>query len=332
MNASPESLSERKEAILQAVIEEYMATARPVGSSLVAGQTELSVSSATIRKELGALEDEGFLHQPHTSAGRVPTNKGYRYYIDTLMKPTPLEAAKFERIESFFSKSHGELERILKETSKLLAGVTAYTAVVLSPTATVASVKSVQLVPLAPQLLLMVVVMSNGVIERCDLELEQPADYNVVQDAQKLLCRVLIDHETLLEDSSNEAAELAQRVLAAFRPESQDPTLHVGGRSKVATSFDQTERVAELLGLFERQLVVVSLIRDVLDRGLRVAIGSETGSQDLKDCALVLAPYQFEGTDVGSIGVLGPTHMNYPQAVAAVAVVSNQLSDLLTRG
>ena len=108
--------------------------------------------------------------------------------------------------------------------------------------------------------------------------------------------------------------------------------MHVGGRSSVAGVFDETETVSQVLQLFERQFLVVTLIKDVLDRGLRVAIGHETGVQNLNECSLVVAPYQVEGADAGSIGVLGPTHMNYPQALAAVAVISNQLGEHLTRG
>jgi len=139
-------LTERKEAILQAVVEEYMTTARPVGSSLVTEQSNVKVSSATVRKELGALEEEGFLHQPHTSAGRVPTDKGYRYFIDALMGPSRLDTNVNQRINEFFSTSHGELERILRDTSRLLAGITDYAAVVVAPSPDLARVRAVQLV------------------------------------------------------------------------------------------------------------------------------------------------------------------------------------------
>jgi len=165
-----ERLTERKEAILQAVVEEYMATARPVGSGLVTEQSELKVSSATVRKELGALEEEGFLHQPHTSAGRVPTDKGYRYFIDALMGPSSLDSNQNERISEFFAHSHGELERILRDTSRLLAGVTGSAAVVVAPSPDVASVRAVQLVSLEANVVLLVVVLSNGGIERRTFE------------------------------------------------------------------------------------------------------------------------------------------------------------------
>jgi len=328
-------LTERKEAILQAVVEEYMATARPVGSGLVTEQTELKVSSATVRKELGALEEEGFLHQPHTSAGRVPTDKGYRYFIDALMSPSSLDSAQNERISDFFAHSHGELERILRDTSRLLAGVTDYAAVVVAPRPDVAKVRAVQLVSLEPQVVLMVVVLSNGGIERRTFELDVGMTETQVAAAQALLVPALIDgtEQDLAPSGDALVDTLAAKAVASLEvADSLDGRVHVGGRSSVAGVFDETETVAQVLQLFERQFLVVTLIRDVLDRGLRVAIGAETGVQNLNECSLVVSPYQVEGADAGSIGVLGPTHMNYPQALAAVAVISNQLGDHLTRG
>jgi len=328
-------LTERKESILQAVVEEYMATARPVGSGLVTEQTELTVSSATVRKELGALEEEGFLHQPHTSAGRVPTDKGYRYFIDALMGPSSLDSAQNERISDFFARSHGELERILRDTSRLLAGVTDYAAVVVAPKPDAANVRAVQLVSLEPRVVLLVVVLSNGGIERRTFELDADMTEQQVASAQALLAPAMVDGtEDAIAPSGDSDVDrlLADAVGSLETSDGLDGRVHVGGRSSVAAGFDQTEKVAQVLQLFERQLLVVTLIRDVLDRGLSVAIGSETGVQNLNECSLVVAPYQVQGSDAGSIGVIGPTHMNYPQALAAVAVISHQLGEHLTRG
>lgn len=331
--ANDEQLSDRKGAILQAVVEEYMATARPVGSGLVAHQSVLKVSSATVRKELSALEEEGFLHQPHTSAGRVPTDKGYRYFVDTLMSPESLNASESERISEFFARSHGELERILSDTSRLLAGVTDYAAVVVAPSPDMATARAVQLVALSDHLVLMVVVLSNGGIERRTVELGQAMSDAQVLDAQLQVRSALIDEQPVEPTGDLEVDNLAANAVLAWHDENTASTkVHVGGRSSVAGVFEETQTVAQVLQIFERQLLVVSLIRDVLDRGLRVAIGAETGVQNLNDCSLVVSPYEVEGEEAGTIGVLGPTNMNYPRALAAVAVVSNQLGDHLTRG
>lgn len=336
-----EQLSDRKEAILQAVVEEYMSTARPVGSGLVADQSNLSVSSATVRKELSALEEEGFLHQPHTSAGRVPTDKGYRYFIDALMGPSTLDSTLNHRIDEFFAHTHGELERILTETSRLLSGVTGAASLVVAPRVETTTVKAVQLVSLEPDLLLLVVVLSTGGIERSTFELATPMTVEQVDRAQTILTEILpgtTAHRTAESPSAAPSGDptidaiVANSLNSLIADDDDAPRVHVGGRSNVAGVFDETEKVAQVLQLFERQLLVVSLIRDVLDRGLRVAIGAETGVQNLNECSIVVAPYNVDGTEAGSIGVLGPTHMNYPQAMAAVAVISNQLGEHLTRG
>lgn len=311
-----------------------MSTARPVGSGLVAEQSQLRVSSATVRKELSALEEEGFLHQPHTSAGRVPTDKGYRYFIDSLMKPSTLDATVDERISDFFAHTHGELERILTETSRLLSGVTGSAAVVVAPGPGTATVKSVQLVLLESNVVLMVTILSSGGIERHTFELTDPMSEEQVGRAQAVLSNAMVNNHqfTAVLDGDAAVDALVADALGAFAVGDGTPRVHVGGRAAVAGVFDQTEKVAQVLQLFERQLLVVTLIRDVLDRGLRVAIGAETGVHNLNECALVVAPYEVDGTEAGSIGVLGPAHMNYPQALAAVAVVSTHLGEHLTRG
>lgn len=333
-------LTERRCAILKVVVEEFMATARPVGSGLVAEKSKVKVSSATIRKELGALEEEGFLHQPHTSAGRVPTEQGYRYFVDALMAPGELGAVENRKISEFFTHSHGELERILKDTSKLLAGVTNSAAVVVAPRADVARVRSIQLVRLAEDDLLVVVVLSNGGIERRSIELDSVVSDRQIEQAQQLLVKTLenehLDAEVAFSCPSVDdpvidgLTEACLESLSATAP--GDRTVHIGGRSAVADTFEQNQKVAEVLQLLERQLIVVTLIRDVLDRGLRVAIGDETGVHTLSDCSLVVAPYHVDGAEAGSIGVLGPTHMNYPQALAAVAAVSDHLGERIARG
>lgn len=333
-------LTERRSAILKVVVEEFMATARPVGSGLIAEKSRIKVSTATIRKELGALEEEGFLHQPHTSAGRVPTAQGYRYFVDTLMAPSELGAVDNRKIVDFFDHSHGELERILTDTSKLLAGVTNSAAVVVAPRADVARVRSIQLVRLAENDLLVVVVLSNGGIERRSIELDSVVSDRQIEQAQQLLIGTLdnqhLDVEAAYSCTStgdpivDELTEACLESLSVNSP--SERRVHIGGRSAVAGTFEQNEKVAEVLQLLERQLIVVTLIRDVLDRGLRVAIGNETGVHTLSDCSLVVAPYLVDGCEAGSIGVLGPTHMNYPQALAAVAAVSDHLGERIARG
>ena len=333
------TLDDRKASILRAVVEEYINTAQPVGSQHVAASADVNVSSATVRNDMAHLEQEGYLDQPHTSAGRVPTEKGYRYFVDSLVGPARLGSADAQQVRSFFAKAHGELEQMLNDTSRLLASLTHYAAVVVGPPHEAAIVRSVQLVALTDRVMLVVVVLSNGAIEKHAFELAEPVDDAMVsaataQLARQLLGGTLAHAADLSTDADGPASSLiaaSRKVLAGDEGADADHVF-IGGTSQVASAFDAVATVSSVLHILEQQYVVVSMLADVLDRGLSVAIGTETGIEPLADCALVVAPYDVGGEPAGSIGVLGPTRMNYPQALAAVAVVSQRLGRRLTEG
>jgi heat-inducible transcriptional repressor len=332
-------LDERKAAILRAVVEEYIETAQPVGSSHVACAPGVEVSSATIRNEMAQLEAEGYLSQPHTSAGRVPTEKGYRFFVDHLRSPIRLPGASAHQVREFFDRAHGEVEEMLGATSRLLSNLTALTSVVVAPSSAEASIRSVQLVGLSPSAVLVVLVLSDGTVEKHAIHPPQSVGEERLAAATAHLSGQLADRprwQRPVVPATGDAATdaLVDRAIEAIydapRPEADQ--VYVGGTARLAEAFDAIDTVRKVLGILEQQLVVVSLVRDVLDRGLQVAIGSETGVAPLAECALVVAPYEIEGERLGTIGVLGPTRMNYPQALAAVAVVSDRLSDRLADG
>ena len=334
-------MEDRKAAILSAVVEEYIHTAQPVGSERVAASHAVEVSSATIRSELANLEDQGYLVQPHTSAGRVPTEKAYRFFVDHLDTPGTLDAADREQVQAFFSRSHSEMEQMLADTSSLLANLTGSAAVVLAPDRDQLEVRSVQVVGLTSDLALLVLVMANGTVEKHTLELAgdaaEPSEATLAVAAAYLsgaligrrLSAVLPVPAT--GEPSVDAVLRTAEVILAERSDSADKAW-VGGTALVVGAFDEIERVRRVLDVLERQFVVVTLVKDVIDRGLSVAIGAETGLETLAGCSLVVAPYEIEGQPAGSIGVLGPTRMDYSQAMATVAVVGRRLGDRLTEG
>ncbi len=330
-------LDERKAAILRAVVEEYIDTAQPVGSGHVAKAPGIGVSSATVRNDMAVLEEEGFLHQPHTSAGRVPTDKGYRFFVDNLARPQGLDASQSEQVKDFFNKAHGELEQMLHDTSRLLADLTDCAAVVVGPPHDATTIRSVQLVDLSEHLLLVVAVLANGVVEKRTAELRRPVAPETLAAASAHLAEHVVGADAgavSLPPSSGRAEVdgVVGAACAALGAHLDDDQVFVDGVFRMATAFDAVETVRSVLSILEQQLVVVSLVRDVLDRGLSVAIGAETGMEPLNECALVVSPYEVAGEPAGSIAVLGPTRMHYPQALAAVAVVSQRLSRRLTDG
>ncbi len=330
-------LDERKAAILRAVVQEYIETAQPVGSGAVAKATSLSVSSATVRNDMANLESEGFLHQPHTSAGRVPTDLGYRYFVDSV-GATALGRPDNRQVVQFFTDMRGEIEDLMRETAGLLSRLTDYAAVVVDHSSDAASVRSFQLVSLTPDVALAVVVLSNGVVDKHTIELPRAfaeAELDRVGAAvnDSLLSQPLNEPVDLSSTGDRSLDEVAALVLTKTSGVTVDADrVYVDGTSRVISSFDAVESVSEVLTILEQQLVVVSLMTDVLDRGLSVAIGSETGLEPLEACSVVVSPYEIDGEQAGSIAVLGPTRMNYPQAMAAVAVVSRQLGQRLSDG
>lgn len=331
-------LDERKASILRAVVEEYIQTAQPVGSGHIASAPGVEVSSATVRNEMAALESDGFLAQPHTSAGRIPTEKGYRYFVDALTQPS-LDRTASQQVRAFFDQAHGEIEQMLADTTRLLTGLTDYAAVIVGPAHEAAAVRSVQLVSLAPNVVLFVAVLGNGAIEKRTIELQEPVDEAVLAVASAAVAAEVIGQPlaqvaTVAVVADADAEVVVAAVRRAVTTSTTDDVDHVfvNGASRMAASFEAVETVRSVLTILEQQLVVVSLLRDVVDRGLNVAIGSETGMQPLADCALVVAPYTVDGEQVGTVGVLGPTRMNYPQALAAVAVVGQRLGNRLSEG
>jgi heat-inducible transcriptional repressor len=339
-------LDERKAAILRAVVEEYIDTAQPVGSAHVVKSSGVHVSSATVRNDMATLEQEGYLRQPHTSAGRIPTEKGYRFFVDNLGAPAALPRSDAVQVRSFFEHAHGEIEQMLHDTSRLLGDLTSYAGVVVGAARSEASVRSVQVVSLTPTNALVVAVLSNGAVEKHSLDLADAGPSLVDGVGEERIgaatahlaahlqgaTRTSLPALPATGDAATDAlCDLAVRSLRT--EEGADPDqVFVGGTSRIARAFDAIETVREVLGILEQQYVVVTLLRDVLDRGLQVAIGTETGMAPLAECALIVAPYQVDGEPAGTIGVLGPTRMDYPQALAAVAVVSHRLSQRLTEG
>jgi heat-inducible transcriptional repressor len=328
-------LDARKAAILEAVVTEYIGTAQPVGSQHVAQAAGVQVSSATVRSEMAALEQEGYLAQPHTSAGRIPTDKGYRFFVDHLAAPGVLGPAQRQKVARFFDQVHGETEEMLERTSGLLTELTSYAAVVVGPGHDSTAIRSVQLVGLGPRLALVVVVLADGTVDKRTLELASDVSDGVLERAGACLQARMqgrplaaCDRPPPTGDRAVDAVvSAAAAALAELAVVEESEHVFVGGPSRLAGAFEAVETVRSVLALLEQQLVVVTLLRDVLARGLSVAIGAEHGYEPLASCALVVAPVSVDGHDAGAVGLLGPTRMNYPQALAAAHVVGERLGE-----
>lgn len=326
-------LDQRKAAILNAVVEEYIETAVPVGSSAVSNSGVVSASPATVRSEMAALEADGFLAQPHTSAGRVPTEKAYRYFVDSV-GDVEVGRKKSQHIASFFREMSGEIESLMQETAKLLANLTDYAAIVVDHSTDAARIHSIEMVQLSDSVLLAIVVMDNGEVIRHSIEdaplasVDLTAIKRVLMDAYQGAHQGEVRELEATEDA--DARLVTEKIVEALVASGDGERVYTDGAAKVAQSFGAIDSVSRVLTILERQLLVVSLVTDVLDRGMRVAIGSENRIEPLEELSVVVSPYRIDGEMAGSIAVLGPTRMHYPQAMATVAALSRQLGSHLS--
>jgi heat-inducible transcriptional repressor len=339
-------LDDRKAAILKAVVSEYVATAQPVGSQHVVRNHELAVSPATVRNEMALLEAEGYLSQPHTSAGRVPTSKGYRYFVDHLLPSVGLDPASAKAVRDFFARAHGELERLLADTSRLLSELTHCAAVVVPPDPAEVRVRAAQLVDIGDDRVLAVVVLADASVEHRGVDAADLArsvgglSADDVALASRLFGRALVGVTTsaprpVAQSGSPGVDGLVRRaleVVAGVSRLSAPKPVFVQGTARMAEAFDAIGTVRDVLSTLEQQFMVVTLIRGILDRGLQVAIGSETGVEPLSECSIVVAPLALDGRSSGAVGVLGSMRMDYPHALSAVAVVGHQLEKMLRHG
>ena len=326
-------LDDRRSMVLQALVEEYIRGGEPVSSQAILERSKLAVSSATIRNDLAKLESYGFVSQPHTSAGRVPTAGGYRYFVDHC-SPARLRSATRARIEAFFSDMHQELGKLLKETSSLLSDVSHLPSVVIGPGLGSEAVHGVHLVHLGSAVLLAVTVSESGRVAQEILRVDTDPSDAELSEAEMLLANLYSGRsvtEGAKEVSRLDAATIPKRVIslvtgvAAMLQRSAKATseIYIGGTSQFASLWEDLANVSVVLGILETE----SDLRDVLgdDEGPSVRIGAELNMDDV-DLSVVSMPYDSGG---GRIGVLGPMRMDYRRAIRIVEEVGEGLADSL---
>lgn len=348
-------LDQRKATILRAVVAEHIGSGQPVGSAHLSSATGLGVSSATIRNEMSVLERDGYLTHPHTSAGRIPTDRGYRFFVDSLESRARLDELKVHQLSQFFDGARIEIEQLLSESTKVLSSLTDYAAVVVAPPTEVATIRSIQVVALGTSstrptmaLALVVAVLSNGSVEKHTIEiaidvvesrLGAASAHLTNQLAGRTLASLGRGSSGVLRTGDPVVDALSDQAIASLAPtgaESENGPVFMGGTSRMIGAFDTVDVVRRVLTVLEQQYVVVNLLREALDRSSSVSIGAEHGNdaafESLLGCSVVVAPYYVDGSPVGTVGVLGPTRMDYPQAMAAVSAVSEGLTARLSEG
>lgn len=336
-------LDERKKRILLAIIQDYIATAEPVGSRTIAKKYELGVSPATIRNEMADLEDMGYIEQPHTSAGRIPSDLGYRYYVDFLMEKYRLADVDRELISQGFETRRLEVAQVIQRTGQLLSQMTNYTTIVLGPQPGKTGIRHVQLVPVETGKALLVMVSLSGLVQNRLIEIPENLNAeDLWQISQvlnaKLHGKTISDiRRTLLQEIYSELARqraVAELVLDLLSQEellSGEEKVYLAGTLNILNQpeFRNLEKIKTLLSLLEQEEQLRHLVQPE-DEGMLVRIGAENPIQVMRDCSMITATYTVDGQVVGAIGVLGPTRMEYARVMALVEYITENLSLMLS--
>lgn len=333
-------LDERKLAVLRAVVEDFVSTNEPVGSRALADRYQLGVSPATIRNDMVALEEDGYITQPHTSAGRVPTDKGYRLFVDRLSSLKPLSLAERRAIESFLSGAV-DLDEIVARTVRLLAQLTSQVAIVQYPSLTRSSVQHVELVPLGDRRIMMVVITNTGRVEQCVIDGLEDVDETAVSDLRNKLNRAiagcyLSDVSEVVDDlpaqMPPEHRRLAVSVLSVLLEslvERHEEKIVLAGTANLA-AVDFAASLREVLEALEENMVLIRLLGEVKDPSmLTVSIGQENFHEGLRSTSVVSADYGVGNQSLAKIGVVGPTRMDYPGTMGAVRAVARYVGQIL---
>ena len=333
-------LEDRRLAVLRAIVEDYVSTGEPVGSKALVERHSLGVSSATIRNDMAALEEEGFIAQPHTSAGRVPTDLGYRAFVDRLSGVKPLSSAERRAISDFLAGAV-DLDDVMGRSVRLLAQLTRQVALVQYPSLVQSSVLHVELVRLSATRLLLVIIADTGRVEQRHVDLPAPLSEDTVAGLRvRLLSAVLgqrcadlgplvdgIPDQFALDERPAVAALVASLLEATV--EREERRVMLGGTANLARYRDSFSTSLEpVLEALEEQVVLLRLLGEVSGE-VSVRIGHENPVQDLQGTSVVAAGYGRGASVVAGVGVVGPTHMDYPGTMAAVHAVAQYLTRIL---
>ena len=335
-------LEDRRLAVLRAIVEDYVSTHEPVGSKALVERHSLGVSPATIRNDMAALEDEGYIAQPHTSAGRVPTDLGYRHFVDRLAGVKPLSPAERRAIHEFLG-SAVDLDDVMIRTVRLLAQITRQVALVQYPSLTESTVRHIELISLSPTRVMMVLIANTGRVEQRVIECSGPVDESALADLRARLLTAVAGHPSAQVDDT--VADFAESCPSELRPlanaivatlleamtERIDERVILGGTAHLARYGEAFPlAIQPVLEALEEQVVLLRLLGETtMSNGVTVRIGHENPVEGLESTSVITARYSRGNKTVASLGVVGPTHMDYPGTMGAVHAVAQYVSRIL---
>lgn len=336
-------LEERRLAVLKAIVQDYVANHEPVGSKGLVDRHQLGVSPATIRNDMAALEEEGYITAPHTSAGRVPTDRGYRLFVDQLSQIKPLSPAERKGIDRFLGEA-ADLDDVMSRTVRLLAQLTKQVAVVQYPSLSRSQVRRIELIPVTEHKLMIILIVDSGRVEQRVVDCAVPLEESILADLRSKLSLAVSEQpfssipsrlENLETGFAKEDQPLVRAVIASILEtvtEKLDERIVLGGTSNLAHYNEVfAMSIQPVLEALEEQVVLLKLLGEVNShQSVSVRIGHENEFAGLNATSVVTSQYGRENSPVASLGVVGPTHMDYPGTMSAVQAVAQYVSRILS--
>lgn len=336
-------LNDRKKLILQAIIDEYIASAEPVGSRAISKKNELGLSSATIRNEMADLEEMGYLIQPHTSAGRIPSDVGYRFYVNSLMHRHKMGVEAIERLQTELAGRISRLDRAIARAGYLAAALTDYTTVITTPIGEKTEIKKLDLVPISDDSVMLLIVtrtVKSKVIKTtlspdeciCVAQIlnsalvNKTADeigYDTIREIEKACCDKLNINPRTIINVLNFVYESISEI--------DEGEIYVENAKSILKypEYRDVDKAREIFSFLEDKSNLKKLVAETDSDGIKAKIGTENEPEILKDCSLVTVNYSLDGKSVGKLGVIGPKRMNYAQVFASLDLISNEIDKLI---
>ncbi|MCM3267250.1 heat-inducible transcriptional repressor HrcA [Paenibacillus elgii] len=339
-------LTERQRHILSAIVDDYIRSAEPVGSRSISKRGNVGFSPATIRNEMSDLEEMGFLEQPHTSAGRIPSHKGYRYYVDHLMHYNQLPVQDVDMLKQFFAERMQEMERTIQHVAQILSQLTNYTSIVMGPEMLGTTMKHLQIVPLNERTAVAIIVTNTGQVENKTVTIPEGVPMSEIEKFVNVL-NARLKNVPLLHFKSKLYTEIASELssyvsgyeelllmLDHVMDRGEEERIFLGGTTNMLTQpeFKDVDKVKSILDLLAEGPKLVQLFDGTGETdGIQVRIGSENKLEAVNDCSLITASYSMDGQLLGTIGILGPTRMDYGKVIKLLDHLTKDLNQLMGR-
>lgn len=337
------SLNQRKIQILQAIINDYIATAEPVGSRTIAKKYNLGISSATIRNEMSDLEDMGFIIQPHASSGRIPSDRGYRFYVDQLMQMRELGEKEHHFLQSVVARNISHIEYLMEETAKALSMLTNYTTIISEPVFQGTQLKQIRLMPLDSESMLLVIATEGNFIKNHIIKVHNAPDDDKIFQMGMMLNKLLSGRT--LEQIDKTALNVLRQELAEFQGilpsivaaientvrSAENVQVHLSGTKNILAfpEFSDIQKAKSIFQTLEEKDMLITLLGESNKNDIQILIGDENSVASMKDCSVITTSYQMGKNTCGTIGILGPTRMDYSQVVAVLNGMVHNIESVL---